>query len=46
MPALSSLRFVAALVVLLHYRDLLGPMPARQRQDIVGCWAKPVTRNT
>ena len=46
MPALSSLRFVAALVVLLHYRDLLGPMSASLRQDIFACWAKPVTRNT
>ena len=37
MPALTSLRFVAAFaVLLLHYRDLLGPMPAWLRQGIVG----------
>lgn len=34
--ALTSLRFFAALaVVLLHYRDLLGPLPAWLRQVIV-----------
>lgn len=37
LPALTSLRFVAALaVVILHYRDLLGPMPAWLLQAIVG----------
>lgn len=37
MPALTSLRFVAAFaVLLLHFRDLLGPMPAWLRQGIVG----------
>ena len=37
MPALTSLRFVAAFAVLvLHYRDLLGPMPAWLRQGIIG----------
>ena len=38
MPGLPSLRFVAALAVLLlrHYRDLPGPMPAWLRQGIVG----------
>ena len=37
LPALTSLRFVAALaVVVLHYRDLLGPLPAWLLQAIVG----------
>ncbi|WP_439589380.1 acyltransferase family protein [Hydrogenophaga sp.] len=35
--ALTSLRFFAALaVVILHYRDLLGPMPDWLRQLVVG----------
>ncbi|KNZ31970.1 MAG: hypothetical protein AD742_14405 [Methylibium sp. NZG] len=37
LPALTSLRFVAALaVVVLHYRELLGPLPAWLQQVIVG----------
>lgn len=37
LPALTSLRFVAAYAVLvLHYRDLLGPMPAWLIRGIVG----------
>jgi peptidoglycan/LPS O-acetylase OafA/YrhL len=37
LPALTSLRFVAAFaVLLLHYRDLLGPLPPWLRQGIVG----------
>ena len=37
LPALTSLRFMAALaVVVLHYRDLLGPMPAWLLQAVVG----------
>lgn len=37
LPALTSLRFIAALaVVVLHYRDLLGPLPAWLVQVIVG----------
>lgn len=37
LPALTSLRFVAALaVVVLHYRDLLGALPAWLLQMIVG----------
>ena len=37
LPALTSLRFVAALAVLvLHYRDLLGPLPAWLLRAIVG----------
>jgi peptidoglycan/LPS O-acetylase OafA/YrhL len=37
LPALTSLRFIAALaVVVLHYRDLLGPLPAWLLQAIVG----------
>jgi peptidoglycan/LPS O-acetylase OafA/YrhL len=37
LPALTSLRFIAALaVVVLHYRDLLGPLPAWLLQLIVG----------
>ncbi len=37
MPALTSLRFVAAFaVLLLHYRDLLGPLPPWLLQGIVG----------
>ena len=37
LPALTSLRFVAAFAVLvLHYRDLLGPLPAWLLRAIVG----------
>lgn len=37
LAALTSLRFVAAFAVLvLHYRDLLGPMPAWLMRGIVG----------
>jgi peptidoglycan/LPS O-acetylase OafA/YrhL len=37
LPALTSLRFIAALaVVVLHYRELLGPLPAWLLQAIVG----------
>ena len=37
LPELTSLRFIAALaVVVLHYRDLLGPLPAWLLQAIVG----------
>lgn len=37
LPELTSLRFIAALaVVVLHYRDLLGPMPAWLLQAVVG----------
>jgi peptidoglycan/LPS O-acetylase OafA/YrhL len=37
LPALTSLRFFAALaVVVLHYRDLLGPLPAWLLHCIVG----------
>lgn len=37
LPALTSLRFFAALaVVVLHYRDLLGPLPAWLLHGIVG----------
>lgn len=37
LPALTSLRFIAALgVLLLHYRDLLGPLPAWVMRGIVG----------
>ena len=37
LPALTSLRFVAAFAVLvLHYRDMLGPMPAWLMRGIVG----------
>lgn len=37
LQALTSLRFFAALaVVILHYRDLLGPMPDWLRQLVVG----------
>ena len=37
LPALTSLRFVAAFAVLvLHYRDLLGPLPAWLLRGIVG----------
>lgn len=37
LPALTSLRLVAAFAVLvLHYRDLLGPMPAWLIRGIVG----------
>ncbi len=37
MPALTSLRFIAAFAVLvLHYRDLLGPLPAWVMRGIVG----------
>lgn len=37
LPALTSLRFFAAFaVLLLHYRDLLGPLPAGLRHAFVG----------
>jgi peptidoglycan/LPS O-acetylase OafA/YrhL len=37
LPALTSLRFVAAFgVLLLHYRDLLGPMPEALMRIVVG----------
>ncbi|MBL0919225.1 MAG: acyltransferase [Hydrogenophaga sp.] len=37
LQALTSLRFFAALaVVVLHYRDLLGPMPEWLRQLVIG----------
>ena len=37
LPALTSLRFIAAFAVLvLHYRDLLGPLPAWLLRGIVG----------
>jgi peptidoglycan/LPS O-acetylase OafA/YrhL len=37
LPALTSLRFIAALaVVVLHYRDLLGPLPGWLMHAIVG----------